>query len=537
MKAIILAALMMSSMALSAAAAGTQEFCTAGSRILVDRTVNLNSDLTAYNGMSCESDANVKIVFDATSAPNGFGITAKYTDGTIGAGGAIQIIGPDDNKAAATCPVLIRIERNIFETDAVMVITGSFSTTSQIFINNNKFDVGVSHDLTLGINTNFISAITFGNYEKEQLMFTNAQFNIYDNTIHVEDRSGGAEQLETYGVYASSHLYMSTGAGVHVMRNNFTGSSRKKAVGVYFPRYAYSLGNNTLFQITGNNMDLTNGVMFHSPTVFVSGEYDCHADFNQNYGRLTPVSSSNGNAYAMIIGPVNLTSTSSVEIADNVIENIAEQGQGTARMFVNGPVHVREQSGLYIWYNTMNTMGGSPQMAFGGPVTVEQQAKLYFVGNQMERQEALILALSPLSFYTITLRDEGNIAISQNKFGSPNGNNKPLMIALSTAVGGGVVNYVNTSTLDVCRNTWYDAQLDASALNAAVAPNLKAVVTDPAMCPAEITTTTMAPRTTSATSSTAPRTTVAEDNAAPAMLSARTAVVVAFIGAIASLFA
>lgn len=532
MKSLILAALMMGTMAFSAAAAGTMDYCSAGSRILLDRTVSLEDDLTSYRGQSCETDPNVKVIFDASNAPNGFGITATFQDGTIGAGGAIQIIGLSHDDAAATCPILIRIERNIFDTDAILYFAGSFPTSSLISISNNRFDVGVRHDLLLGINTNFISAITLGNYDTEMLMFTNVHFNIYDNTINVEDRSGGGDALETYGIYASSHLYMSSEAGILIQKNNFTGGSRSKSVAAYLPRYAFSMGNNTLVQIMGNNMDLVNGVMCHTPTIVVNGEYNCHADYSQNSGRLTPVHAS---TYAMIIGPLNLTASSSVEIADNEIVNIATETVSlSTRIFLNGPAHLRDESGLYIWFNTMNTKGGSPQMAFGGPVTVEQQGKVYFVGNQMERQEALTLGLPPVSFFTINVRDEGNIAVSQNTFGSPNTNNKPLMITISNS---GTVTKAGNATFDVCRNSWYGADLDATALNAAVHTSLQSVVTDPAMCPAEITTTTQAPATTVSATSTAVRTTVAEDNGVPSMLSARVAIAVAFVGALVTLLA
>eukprot|EP00744_Colponema_vietnamica_P000183 GILI01000331.1.p1 GENE.GILI01000331.1~~GILI01000331.1.p1 ORF type:complete len:532 (+),score=214.22 GILI01000331.1:61-1656(+) len=531
MKSLILAALMLSTMAFRAAAIGNVDYCTAGSRILLDTTVAMDEDLTSYRGNSCETDPNVKVIFDASAAPNGYGITATYQDGTIGAGGAIQIIGLSDDKAATTAPILIRIERNIFDTDAILYVKGSFPTTSIISIANNRFDVGVQHDLLMGIQTNFISAITIGDYDNYILMFTNMHFNIYDNQINVEDRSGSGTAYETYGIYGASHLYMSTEAGLLVQRNNITGSARSKCVGAYFPRYAFMMGNNTLAQIMGNNMDLVNGVMFHSPTVVVEGQYNSHADFSQNKGTLTPVHSS---TYAIIVGPVNLTLTSSVEVADNEVVNIVTETASTStRIFLNGPAHLRDDSGLYIWYNTMNTKGGSPQIGFGGMVTVEEQGKVYVVGNQMERQEALTLGLPPVYFYAINLRDEGNIAVSQNTFGSPNVNNKPLLIQTSA---DGTVTHAGNSTFDVCRNTWYSAELtDAATLSSSVSDNLKPLVTDPAMCPAEITSTTLAPITLP-TTTTVVRTTVPEDNAAPSLASTCVAAVAA-IGALMALLA
>ena len=518
MRSLVVAALMLSSMALSALGAGPQAYCSAGSRILTDRTIQMVDDLTSYNGVTCESDPKVKLVLDASKAPDGFGITATFTDGTIGAGGALQFIGPTGDRIGMVAPLLVRIERCIFEKDAVLHVQGSLPTSSLISISGNRFDVGAPHEVLRNINTNFISAITFGNYETEMVLGTNAQVTCYENNLHVEDATGDAQPYETYGIFASSHFYLGNDAGFLIQRNNITAktvANNFKAVGVYCPRYVFMIGNTTLTQIQGNTMELTNGIMFHSPSVAVSENCHGNADFSQNTATLLPVHES---TYGAIIGPVNLTTTSTVEIADNVIVNRNDGAiSNSVRMFMNGPAHLRDQSGLYLWFNTMNTQGGSPQITFGGPSRTEGEGKIMVVGNQMERMDGLTLGLSPLQWFSLIMEGSSSVTVSQNKFGATNGNNKPFFMTASTSVDAPANAKGVNATFDVCHNLWYGSEFasQTALLDSIPNANLKVMISDIAECPATITTTTLAPRTTTTRTTRSPGTTVPADNGAP----------------------
>lgn len=505
MRPVTVAALMLSAVALTARAAGTMDWCTADTRILTDRVITMNEDLTTYRGVNCESDPNVNIVFDASATADGWGVTATFSDGTIGEGGSLQIIGPAGDRANAVAPILIRIERNVFAKDAVLHVKGSFPTTSLISIAGNRFDVGKQHPILSGLSEDFISAITFGDVNIEMYLFTNVQFTVYDNVINVEDRTDGSKPYHCYGVYASSHLYLGNEAGFLVQRNKVTGATQdptSMAVGVHCPRYAFLVGNNTLVQISNNEMELTNGIAFQAPAVAISDYCTGHGDFSTNNARLTPAHDS---TRTVVLGPVNMTASSTYEVGGNVVVN-ERPGATTdsVRMIVNGPVHVRGDSEFSMWFNKLNVQGGSPQLLFGGPVRTEQNGRVNIVGNELQRLDGLRLGLSPLQFFSLNIADNSTVSISQNACGGTNSNNPPLFIAATNADDAPASGKTANATLNVCWNSWFgSAFADVAAIEAAIDPKFHNMINDLSECPAFITTTTAAPRSTTPPATTA----------------------------------
>ena len=473
MKALTIAALLLSSAALTARAVGVVDYCTAAKPITATESqiVTLKDDLTSYQGNNCVVQPSARITYDGNNPPSGFGVVVTFSGGTVGNGGSLRVIYPNNNVAEAALSIVMRIENSEFQRDAAIYISGSFPVSSLISITGNTFDVSAKNSVFGAVSGTYITPIAFGQPDVEMQLYTGSQINILDNVIKVEDRGADVTaDYETYGVYVTSNIYATDGAGLLIRRNNITASAKSRAVGVYCPRYFFAVGNATAVQISENQLDVTNGILIHSPGLS-SVSHTSNCDISRNQGRLTPIHSSTN---AINLGPVNITGHSQYNVNNNVIVNEDEAGAMFAtRIVLAGAAHLRNRSSFRVGDNTLDVKGGSPQIAFAAMTQVDDDASITVIGNSLQRTDEQPASLSPFSFFGLALRDRTTMSISQNVLGAKNGNNRPQMIAVQSTTTE--ISKAPTSTFNLCHNMWYgsyfesDAQV-ADTLNARVRP-------------------------------------------------------------------
>lgn len=482
------AAVMLSASALTAYGVGTVDYCSPATPISSNLIITLKDDLTNHQGIGCIVSPGVRLTFDGNNPPSGFGLSVSFSEGTIGAGGSLRITFPNNNVAASALSIVMRIENSVFQQDAALYMSGSFPVSSLLSISGNTFQGVSAKNSVLGnVPGTYIAAMVFGQSGVEMQMYLGAQINVVNNVINVADRGADSStNYDTYGVYFVYDIYATDGAGLLVRRNNITATSKSRSVGVYSPRYFFSVGNGTAVQISENNFDLQNGVMFVAPSI-VSGNQTNNCDLSRNLGRLAPI---HGSGNAIHLGPLNITAVSRYDVNDNIIINDdAAMTSYPTRIFLAGVAHIRGNASFQIGYNIMNVRGGSPQISFGAQTIIEGKATATVIGNEMERIDNDPLNLAPFSFFQLRIRGDAVMSFSQNIVGANNADTKPQLITVTSTTTE--VSKEDTASFDVCHNTWYGAKFaDDASLSATLNPRIRPLITPLSSCPGWITTTT-----------------------------------------------
>lgn len=374
----------------------------------------------------CKIKNGISLTIDGTAvatAEGGEASTVSFNGGTVGARSIVIVKGASDHEVAkAMVPLNINIQNNVFEQDAHLYVSGSFSPNSVISISGNQFRFGrpLDHRFPGGFLNHTAIGIAIG----EVYLWENTQLRIINNDLRAKDSKGRfmlqaisiREGLYWYGQNSSleiAHNKINVECAPNLFNNTLC------AYGVRGDTTMHMYVKDSKFLVDHNEFNITGGLMFKMPNFLAHmASARISASYNKgwSYSEKNPATCT-VRRYAPFteFGILNLGAQTYLNVDYNTFFCKGKSG------ILGFPTDFTATDHVFasVQGNQITTRGCSPSIYFMNTFALTQKSILWITGNVNSRADTATSGLASIYFAgEFSIQHDAEFTINNNTFGN-----------------------------------------------------------------------------------------------------------------------
>lgn len=480
MKPMLLAML---AMAAATAAAFSTPFTLNNTEVCYDGVFNhtlleTNTSGWAYNATGCSVAENSFVNISGAMLPilyvgvNPVPVGMMFNNGTVGAGSAMVIQGPLNNKARMTVPWLVDIIGNTFERDAQLRVIGSIPINSTITISSNTFDVQQSNSF-LTDTVDSLIAISVGGQLTEVFepmsIYLNSALNITNNVITI---NAVAANKKGAGIALLSEVYFTNNTDLRINENKvdaqcsatkgcigFETSSFLNMVEGYYHAHAH-LDRNTFEIVNGRGFVLP-AVWSPNSTFYLSASHNMLSLTDNNATFVE-------HEHAISILQMAAGRHTTIDMISNIITST-----GNRLLFFTAAADFTEDAIFNCSWNDIFTTAGDPGVYFIDQFSLIDRSTFVIDNNRFQRQDNTAVTRPYVSLtFDFSVLGYSMFSFSNNECYPKNIQLGPLMVILTT---NRVANIGPTAFFAICGNIYNGNPADL-LVNTILSANIRTLI-------------------------------------------------------------